>query len=85
MVLTTPTAKVHHIKKKEVLHSILGFRSQNLACTRFTSSGSNKCRLEWLGHLVCMPDHRIPKSALFGVVASDTAKMWSEKKVEGCN
>ena len=25
-----------------------------------------KCRLEWLGHLACMPDHRIPKSALLG-------------------
>ena len=25
-----------------------------------------KCRLEWLGHLACMADHRIPKSALFG-------------------
>ena len=25
-----------------------------------------KHRLEWLGHLACMLDHRIPKSALFG-------------------
>ena len=25
-----------------------------------------KCRLEWLGLLACMADHRIPSSALFG-------------------
>ena len=25
-----------------------------------------KCRLEWLGHLAHMADHRIPKLALFG-------------------
>ena len=23
-------------------------------------------KLEWLGHVACMPDHRIPKSILFG-------------------
>ena len=27
-----------------------------------------KRRLEWLGHIACMPEHRIPKMALFGCV-----------------
>ena len=25
-----------------------------------------KCRLEWLGHLACMPDHRIPSQLCLG-------------------
>ena len=45
-----------------------------------------KHRLEWLGHLVRMAVHRIPKSALLGGClgyVQDVAP--PQKKVEGCD
>ena len=38
-----------------------------------------KRRLEWLGHLARMEDHRLPKSVLFGCLPqSRPCKMWTK-------
>ena len=38
------------------------------SCLDTVADKITKRRLEWLGHIACMPEHRIPKMALFGCV-----------------
>ena len=37
-------------------------------------------RLEWLGHLACMPDHRMPKSTLFGWLPQPRPRCGTRKR-----
>ena len=39
-----------------------------------------KRRLEWLGHLACMPNHRIPKQALFGLLPQTHPRVGPRKR-----
>ena len=41
-----------------------------------------KRRLEWLGHVARIPDHRMPKSILFWVAAPDTSTWWASQALE---
>ena len=34
--------------------------------TETAAEKTQRRRLEWLGHVACMPDHRIPTFTLFG-------------------
>ena len=48
-----------------------------------------KCRLEWLGHVAWMPEHRIPKKALFGCLSQARPpgrpqRKWRDLGSEGC-
>ena len=38
------------------------------SCLDTVADKITKRRLEWLGHIARMPEHRIPKMALFGCV-----------------
>ena len=62
------------------LRAILGITDKQQWSERITSAtvrsrwGNEECidqmikrrRLEWLGHIACMPDNRIPRKVLFG-------------------
>ena len=43
-----------------------------------------KRRLEWLGHIARMPDHRLPKSKLFGWLPQPHPRC-GPRKVERCS
>ena len=66
-------------------------------CDRLNSSSSpgpggwedlktveSKRRLEWLGHLVHMPNYRLPKIVFFWLAPSTSAPRWTQEEVERC-
>ena len=48
--------------------------------TETAAEKTQRRRLEWLGHLASMPDHRIPKSTLFGWVPQPCPRCGTRKR-----